>query len=78
MINDGDGPLEEETLAVAIHLPNVEAIVPKVKVDSPRGEEEINIQAVQMKEQLVILGHQSIPIPEWLMDLAIILQEILN
>lgn len=34
-------------------------------VDSPGGE-EINIQAVQRKEQLVILGDQSIPIPEWL------------
>ena len=46
MINDEDGPLEEEILGVAIHLP----------MDSPGGEEEIDIRAVQRKEQLVILG----------------------
>ena len=65
MINDGDGPLDEETSIVAIHLPNVEAIVLEVTVDSPRGEEEINIRAIQRKEQLVIPGDQSISIPEW-------------
>ena len=43
MINDGDGPLEKETPAVAIHLPNAEAIVPEVTVNSVVGEEEINI-----------------------------------
>ena len=66
MINDEDGPLEEETPGVAIHLPSVEAVVPEVTDESLGGEEEIDIRAVQRKEQLVILGDQSIPIPEWL------------
>ena len=66
MINDGDGPLEEETPGVAIHLPSAEAIFPEVTMDSPGGEEEIDIRVVQRKEQLVILGDQSIPISEWL------------
>jgi hypothetical protein len=56
MINDGDGPLEEETLGVAIHFPIVEAVVPEVIVDSLGGEEEIDIRAVQRNEQLVIPG----------------------
>ena len=43
MINDEDGPLEEETPGVAIHLPSVEAIVPEVTVDSLGGEEEIDV-----------------------------------
>ena len=66
VINDGDGPLEEEAPTVAIHLPNVEAIIPEVTVDCPRGEEEIDIQVVQKKEQLVILRNQSKAILEWL------------
>ena len=66
MINDENGPLEEETPAEVIHPPNVEAIVPKVTVDSPGGEEEIDIRGVQRKEKLVILGDQSIPILDWL------------
>ena len=89
MINDGDGPLEEETPVVAIHTHNVEDIILEVTVDSPRGEEEIDVRAVQRREQLVILGDQSIPIPEWLrqriqlhqqreVDLVIELQEILD
>ena len=89
MINDGDGPLEEEIVGVAVHLPSAKAIVPKVTMDSPRGEEEIDIGVVQRKEQLVILGDQSIPILEWLrqriqlcqqreVDPAIELQEILD
>ena len=89
MINDEDGPPEEETPGVAIHLPSSEALVPEVTMDSPGGEEEIDIRAFQRKEQLVILGDQSIPILEWLrqwiqlhqqreIDLAIELQEILD
>ena len=66
MINDEDGPLEEETPGVEIHLPSAEAIVLEVTVDSPGGKEEIDIRAVQRKEQLVILGDQSIPFLEWL------------
>lgn len=89
MINDGDGPLEEETPGVAIHLPSAEAVVPEVTMDSLGGEEEIDIQAVQRKEKLVIPRDQSIPISEWLrqriqlpqqreVDPAIELQEILD
>ena len=89
MINDEDGPLEEETLGVAIHLPIVEAVVTEVIVDGLGGEEEIDIRVVQRREQLVILGDQSIPILEWLrkriqsrqqreVDSAIELQEILD
>ena len=66
MINDGDGPLEEETLGEAVHLPSDKAKFLEVTVYSPWGEEEIEIWAVQRKEQLVILGDQSIPISEWL------------
>ena len=66
MINDEDGPLEEEILGVSIHLPSAEAAVPEVTMDSLEGEKEIDIQAVQRKEKLVILGDQSIPILEWL------------
>ena len=43
IINDGDGPLEEETPGVEIHLPSAEAIVLEVTVDSLGGEEEIDI-----------------------------------
>ena len=43
MINDEDGPLEEETPGVAIHLPSAEAIVPEVTMDTRGGEEEIDI-----------------------------------
>ena len=64
MMKVGDGPLKEEDPIVVIHLPNVQAIVPEVTVDSLGGEEEIDIQAVQRKEKLVILGDQSIPILE--------------
>ena len=89
MINDEDCPLEEEIPRVAIHLPSAKAIVLEVTMDSPGGEEEIDIRAVQRKEQLVIPGDQSIPIPEWLrqriqlrqqreIDPAIELQEILD
>ena len=45
---------EEEAPTVAIQIPNIEVTAPKVTMDSPGGEEEINIQAVQRKEQLVI------------------------
>ena len=37
MINDRDGPLEEGTPAISIHLPNVEVIVPEVTMDIQRG-----------------------------------------
>ena len=66
MINDEDGPLEEEIPGVAMHLPSAEVVVPEVTMDSPGGEEEIDVRAVQRREQLVIPGDQSIPIPEWL------------
>ena len=59
MINDEDGPLEEE-------IPGTEAIIPEITMDSPGGEEEIDVRAVQRREQLVIPGDQSIPIPGWL------------
>ena len=89
MINGEDGPLEEEIIGVAIHLPSAKAVVPEVTKDSSGGEEEIDIQEVQRKEQLVILRDESIPIPEWLrqqiqlhqqreIDPAIELQEILE
>ena len=43
MINDGDGPLEEETPGVAIHLPSAEAVVLEFTVDSLGGEDKIKI-----------------------------------
>jgi len=50
MINDEDGQLEEETPGVAIHLLSAKAIVSKVTIDSPGGEEEIDIRIVERKE----------------------------
>jgi hypothetical protein len=35
MINDGDGPLEEETLGEAVHLPSDKAKFLEVTVYSP-------------------------------------------
>ena len=54
MINDEDGPLEEEIL-------DTEAVIPEVTMGSPGGEEEIDVRVVQRREQLVIPGDQSIP-----------------
>ena len=65
-MEDQVGPEEEEAPAAAIQIPTVEVLAPEVTVDSSGGENEISIQAVQRKEQLVIRGDQSIPIPEWL------------
>ena len=36
MINDEDGPLEEE-------IQGTEAVIPEVTMDSPGGEEEIDV-----------------------------------
>ena len=56
MMKAETSPLEKEATAAEIHIPNLEAEVPEVTTDSPGGEEEIDIQAVQRKELLVIPG----------------------
>ena len=55
--------VDEEATAAKICIPNPEVDVLEVTMDSLGGEEDIKIQAIQRKEQLVILGDQSKPIP---------------